>query len=96
MMNYKIKYTKQFKKSIKKITKQGKSIDKLLNVIDLLSNKQQLDSKYKDHALYNDKKFKDCRDCHIEPDWLLVYKYNNDELILFLIGTGSHSDLFNK
>ncbi|CDA60732.1 relE/StbE family addiction module toxin [Clostridium sp. CAG:524] len=55
MMNYKIKYTKEFKKSIKKITKQGKSIDKLLNVIDLLSNKQQLDSKYKDHALYNDK-----------------------------------------
>lgn len=55
MMNYKIKYTKGFKKSIKKITKQGKNIDKLLNVIDLLSNKQQLDSKYKDHALYNDK-----------------------------------------
>ena len=94
MTNYKIKYTKEFKKSIKKITKQGKSIDKLLNVIDLLSNKQQLDSKYKDHALYNDKKFKDCRECHIEPDWLLIYKTDNNQLILLLVESGSHSELF--
>ena len=96
MTNYNIKYTKEFKKSIKKITKQGKSIDKLLNVIDLLSNKQQLDSKYKDHALYNDKKFKDCRDCHIEPDWILIYKYLEEEIVLLLVNTGSHSEVLKK
>lgn len=96
MTNYKIKYTKEFEKSIKKITKQGKSIDKLLNVIDLLSNKQQLDSKYKDHALYNDKKFKDCRDCHIEPDWILIYKYLEEEIVLLLVNTGSHSEVLKK
>ena len=62
MNSYKIKYSKEFKKSIKKIIKQGKNIDKLLNVVDMLSNKYPLDPKYKDHALYNDKRFKDCRD----------------------------------
>ena len=58
--NYQIKYTKEFKKSIKKITKQGKKIDKLLNVIDKLSKRVPLEIKYHDHALYNDKKFNDC------------------------------------
>lgn len=55
-----------------------------------------MDSKYRDHQLINDRRYKGCRECHIEPDWLLVYKYNNDELILFLVETGSHSELFNK
>ena len=66
MINYKVKYSKEFKKSLKKVVKQGKNIDKLLNVVDMLSHKKQLDSKYKDHGLYNDKRFKDCRDCHID------------------------------
>lgn len=96
MNSYKIKYSKEFKKSIKKITKQGKNIDKLLSIIEMLSNRQQLDSKYKDHALHNDKRFKDCRDCHIEPDWVLIYKYLEDEIILLLINTGSHSDILSK
>ena len=96
MNNYKIKYSKEFKKSIKKITKQGKDIDKLLNVVDMLSSKQQLDLKYKDHALYNDKRFKGCRDCHIEPDRILIYKYLEDEIILLLVNTGSHSDVLDK
>lgn len=96
MNNYKIKYSKEFKKSIKKITKQGKDIDKLLNVVDMLSSKQQLDLKYKDHALYNDKRFKGCRDCHIEPNWILIYKYLEDEIILLLVNTGSHSDVLDK
>lgn len=96
MMNYKIKYTKEFK-NLSKNNKARKNIDKLLNVIDLLSTKQQLDSKYKDHALYNDKKFKDCRDCHIEPDWVLIYKYLEEEIVLLLVDTGSHSEaLKNK
>ena len=66
MNSYEIKYSKEFKKSLKKITKQGKSIDKLLNVVDMLSKKQQLDPKYKDHQLYNDKRLKNCGNCHIE------------------------------
>ncbi len=96
MNNYKIKYTKEFKKSMKKVLKQGKNIDKLLNVVDMLSNRQPLDPRYKDHALYNDKKFKDCRDCHIEPDWILIYKYLENEIVLLLVNTGSHSDVLNK
>ena len=94
--SYKIKYSKEFKKSLKKIIKQGKNIDKLLNVVDMLSNKQPLDSKYRDHALYNNKKFKDCRDCHIEPDWVLIYKYLENEIVLLLVNTGSHSDVLSQ
>ncbi len=93
MINYKVKYSKDFKKALKKVTKQGKNIDKLLEVVNILSTRQQLDSKYKDHALYDDKRFKDCRDCHIEPDWILIYKYLDDEIILLLVNTGSHSEV---
>ena len=96
MKNYKIKYSKEFKKSLKKIIKQGKNIDKLLTVVDMLSNKQQLEPKYRDHTLYNDKRFKGCRDCHIEPDWVLIYKYLEDEIVLLLVNTGSHSEVLSK
>ena len=91
---YKVKYTSNYKKNIKKIIKQGKNIEKLLDVIDILANKNKLDKKYKNHQLFDDKKYNDCYECHIEPDWLLVYRYNHNELILVLINTGSHSDLF--
>ena len=96
MIKYNIKYSKNFKKQLKKVIKQGKNIDKLLKVVELLSNGETLDVKYKDHPLIDNKYYRDCRECHIETDWLLVYKYNNDELILYLVGTGSHSDLFSK
>ena len=56
-MNYQIKYTKEFKKSIKKLTKQGKNIDKLLNIVDKLSKGIPLEIKYRDHSLYNDNRF---------------------------------------
>lgn len=95
MNNYKIKYSKEFKKSLKKVIKQGKNIDKLLEVVDMLSKKQPLDLKYRDHQLYNDKRFKNCRDLHIEPDWILIYKYLENELILLLVNTGSHSEVLN-
>ena len=94
--NYKIKYSKLFKKSLKRVLKQGKDLDKLLEVVDMLSKSQKLDLKYKDHALYNDKKFNDCRDCHIEPDWVLIYKYLKDDIVLLLVDTGSHSEVLNK
>lgn len=96
MSKYSIKYSNIFKKELKKVLKQGKEIDKLLYVVDKLSKREKLDSKYRDHQLINDRRYKCCRECHIKPDWLLVYKYNNNELILFLVETGSHSELFNK
>lgn len=95
-MNYQIKYTKEFKKSIKKLTKQGKNIDKLLNIVDKLSKGIPLEIKYRDHALYNDNRFQNCRDCHIEPDWVLIYKYLGENLILLLVNTGSHSEVLEK
>ena len=61
-------------------------------VIDMLANEQPLPEKYKDHALTGD--WKGFRECHIQPDWLLIYEINNNELILYLTRTGSHSDLF--
>ncbi len=93
---YNVKYSKEFKKSFKKIIKQGKDIEKLFDVIELLSLKQPLDSRYKDHPLYDDNRFRGCRDCHIEPDWILVYKYLDNEIILLLVNTGSHSEVLDK
>ena len=86
--------TSNFKKQYKKIAKQGKDLDKLDEAIEKLARLEILDSKYKDHNLINDKYYKNCRECHIEPDWLLVYKYEDNKLNLLLIATGSHSELF--
>ena len=91
---YKIKYTNNFKKNYKKIKKQGKDVKKLKYVINRLANGLELSSKYKNHILTDSKNYKNCGECHIEPDWLLIYKYINDELILVLVSTGSHSELF--
>lgn len=93
---YQIRYTTEFKRNYKKIKKQGKDIEKLKHIINKLANGMKLEEKYNDHALYNDKRFKHCRDCHIEPDWVLIYKYEEDEIILLLIYTGSHSEILDK
>lgn len=95
MSKYDVIYSKKFKKSLKKVTKQGKDINKLLDIVDKLATKETLEPKYKDHALYDDKKFKGCRDCHIEPDWVLIYKYLEEEIVLLLVNTGSHSDILD-
>ncbi len=79
-----------FKKDIKRLQKRAKNMDKLKAVIDKLLNNQPLENKYKDHALIGN--WKGYRDCHIEPDWLLIYKIT--ENCLYLVRTGSHSDLF--
>ncbi len=92
---YEVKTTSRFNKNLKRIIKQNKDIEKLIKVVEKLANNQILDSKYINHKLINDKIFKDCNECHIEPDWLLIYKIENNELILLLLATGSHSDLFN-
>ena len=84
----------RFKKQYKRLFKQGKNLDKIDEVIDKLAKFEALDSKYKDHGLINDKYYKNCRECHIELDWLLIYQYEDKKLNLLLIATGSHSELF--
>ncbi len=88
----KIVASNQFKKDLKLAGKRGKDLSKLRIVVTVLSLQEQLDDKYRDHALVGE--FQGFRECHIEPDWLLVYRVNGDELELFLFRTGTHSDLF--
>ena len=91
-MMYEIKFTNQFKKDLKLAKKQGKNIDKLFTVIEKLANGETLEIKYRDHDLTGN--YKGCRECHIEPDWLLVYEIINNKLVLMLYRVGSHSELF--
>ena len=91
---YNVVYSTKFKKALKKLIKQGKDINELFDIIDKLANDEKLNMKYKNHSLVNDKYYKDCNECHINPDWLLIYRYNKDKLLLLLIDTGSHSELF--
>ena len=72
--------------------KRGKNLNLLDNVVFQLANGMELAPKYDDHKLYGE--YSDYRECYIEPDWLLIYKIEDDKLILTLTNTGSHSDLF--
>ncbi len=91
---YQVKFTTAFKKSYKLMKKRGLDIALLDEVIDLLRQGRQLDAKYKDHALSGN--FSGFRECHIKPDWLLVYLIENDVLVLTLVDTGSHADIFKN
>ena len=82
----------KFKKDLKLAVKRGYDIKLLENVVNCLANEETLEPKYKDHTLSGD--YSGFRECHITPDWLLVYQVINDELVLFLSRTGTHSDLF--
>lgn len=86
--------TGQFRKDYKRIKKRGYHIDLLEKVVDDLLNQRDLSAKHNDHALSGD--WSGYRECHILPDWLLVYRINEKILILTLARTGTHSDLFNK
>lgn len=90
----KIEYQGQFKKDFKLAEKRGCNIAEFQKVVTLLANEQPLPAKYCDHPLTNSKEYKDVRECHIQPDWLLIYKIYKGSLILKLIRTGTHSDLF--
>jgi len=85
-------YTTQFKRDYKKIEKQNKDLNKLKVLIEKLVCEETLESKYKDHKLTGE--LKEYRECHIEPDWLLIYKRTIDAILLER--TGSHSDLFKR
>lgn len=87
-----IKYHKLFKKDLKRIMRRGYNIELLKKVIDLLAKQELLPEKYRDHNLSGD--YIGYRECHITPDWLLVYQIRENELILVLTRTGTHSDLF--
>lgn len=89
-----IEYQGQFKKDFKLAVKRGCDISEFEKVVSLLANQQKLPDKYRDHALTDSKEYNGMRECHIEPDWLLIYKIYDDCLVLKLIRTGSHSDLF--
>lgn len=91
---YKVVLTSSFTKGMKQAKKRHKDLTKIYKVSDEIASGKELDAKYKDHMLYNTSKYIGCRECHIEPDWLLIYKINNHELILLLVDTGTHSDLF--
>ncbi|MBQ1377138.1 MAG: type II toxin-antitoxin system YafQ family toxin [Lachnospiraceae bacterium] len=82
----------QFKKDLKLAKKRGYKFENLREVINTLAEQKKLDDKYRDHGLAGD--YKGFRECHVEPDWLLIYRINEDALELFLFRTGSHSDLF--
>lgn len=91
-MKYEVKTTTRFQKDLKLIQKRGYDISLLTVVIKKLANGETLPEKYKDHSLSGN--YKDCRECHITPDWLLIYEVSDGELILYLTRTGTHSDLF--
>ena len=93
-MIYEIGFTGRFKKDYKLALSRGRDISKLDAVISALANGQTLEERYRDHALSG--KWKRHRECHIEPDWLLIYLREDDTLVLTLTRTGTHSDLFKK
>ena len=74
--------------------KRGLKAEWLEEVLEFLIQEKELPAKYRDHRLTASKHFKGVRECHVQPDWLLVYKVDKEELILNLLRTGSHSDLF--
>ena len=80
----------QFRRDVKLAEKRGKDMAKLRELIELLAAGSPLPARYKDHSLGGE--WRHFRDCHIEPDWLLIYKVDGDDL--YLVRTGTHSDLF--
>ena len=87
-----IKYQAAFKKDYKRIKKRGYDTRLLEKVVGLLVEGKSLPPEYRDHALSGD--YGGCRECHIAPDWLLVYEVVERELVLYLMRTGTHSDIF--
>ena len=92
-MMYNLRPTAKFQRDLKRIQRRGYNISLLTDVLKILAAGEPLPVKYKDHNLTGN--YKGCRECHITPDWLLIYEISaNEELILYLTRTGTHSDLF--
>lgn len=90
---YDIRYTARMKRDVKLMQKRGKDLEKLIFVLDILAEGSPLPEKNKDHPLQV--RLAGFRECHIEPDWLLIYKIVDNELCLYATATGTHADLFN-
>lgn len=93
-MKYAIKYTNRFKKEYKRCIKRGYNPQLLSNALQILAYTGKLPPKYNPHLLHGD--FEGYWECHIQPDWLLIWRQIDNELILILTATGTHSDLFGK
>ena len=87
-----LQLSKQFKKDYKKVVRQGKDVDELWLVIEKLRKGEKLAAKYVDHPLAGN--YKNHRECHISPDWLLIYKIDKGKVVLTAVRTGSHSELY--
>ena len=94
MKKYEVKFTTQFKKDYKSAMKRGLKMELLEDIIKKLANGEALAEKHRDHSLTGN--WVGYRECHILPDWLLVYRVENNVLVLTLARTGTHSDLFGK
>ena len=90
-MKYAVRKTSRYKKSLKRMLRRGKDIKKISAVVRMLANGETLPPQYCDHALVGD--IVGFRDCHVENDWVLIYKIQDNVLILTLADTGTHSDL---
>jgi len=89
---YTVKPTSRFQKDVKKAQKRGLDMELLTSVIKKLAAGEELPARNRDHALIGE--YTGCRECHIQPDWLLIYEVEQEALFLYLIRTGTHSDLF--
>ena len=94
MTKYTIKYTTQFKKDYKLAKRQNKDLNRLKELVALLADGKPLPEKYNDHSLIGN--WNGYRECHILPDWLLIYKIDSEILVLTMARTGSHSELFHN
>ncbi|MEM7495479.1 MAG: type II toxin-antitoxin system YafQ family toxin [Myxococcota bacterium] len=86
------KRTAEFKRSVKRMRRRGKTLDKLEVLLRLLAQGKPLPVRYRDHKLAGN--YADCRECHIEPDWILIYQFDSEGNCVMLIDTGTHADLF--
>ncbi len=89
-----IEYHTQFRRDYRLAKKRGYDLSLLRQVIALLAQEQPLPAQYRDHPSVASKQYKNMRECHLQPDWLLIYHVDTDRLVLDLMRTGTHSDLF--
>ena len=90
-MKYRVFRTTRYRKSLKKLLRRGKDIRKIVEIVQMLACGETLPARCRDHALTGD--LAGLRDCHVENDWVLLYKIQDDMLVLVLADTGTHSDL---
>jgi len=91
---YDVRFSKKFKKEYELAKKRGKNLEKFYSAVTVLASGKKLPAKYQNHKLSGN--FSGCFECHLEPDWLLIYQLDDGVLILTLLHLGSHSDLFKE